>query len=53
MALILVLVFLVSGVLTLPQYGISWDEGLGNLFFGERYFYYLTSITAQSRANPG
>jgi hypothetical protein len=41
----LVLVFLVSGIATLPQYGLTWDEGLGNMFFGERYFYYLTTFT--------
>ncbi|MDR3575534.1 MAG: glycosyltransferase family 39 protein [Anaerolineaceae bacterium] len=41
----LVLVFLVCGIATLPQYGLTWDEGLGNLFFGERYFYYLTTFT--------
>jgi hypothetical protein len=40
-----VLVFLVCGIATLPQYGLTWDEGLGNLFFGERYFYYLTTFT--------
>ena len=41
----LVLVFLVCGIASLPQYGLTWDEGLGNLFFGERYFYYLTTFT--------
>jgi 4-amino-4-deoxy-L-arabinose transferase-like glycosyltransferase len=34
--------FLLSGILTLSQYGMTWDEGLGNFFFGERYLYYLT-----------
>jgi hypothetical protein len=33
-----------SGVLTLPRYGLTWDEGLGNVFFGERYVLYLTSF---------
>ncbi|MHC1782973.1 MAG: glycosyltransferase family 39 protein [Anaerolineaceae bacterium] len=36
-----ILGFLVSGILTLKYYGISWDEGLGNMFFGERYLFFL------------
>lgn len=36
--------FLLSGILTLHNYGLTWDEGLGNLFFGERYFRYFTSF---------
>lgn len=43
-AYLFVLLFLVSGVLTLNQYGMTWDEGLGNFFFGERYLYYLKSF---------
>ena len=43
-ALVLVVLFLVSGIMTLSHYGLSWDEGLGNVFFGERYFLYLTSF---------
>jgi len=39
-----ILLFLVTGVLTLPYYGLTWDEGLGNLFFGERYLHYFTSF---------
>jgi 4-amino-4-deoxy-L-arabinose transferase-like glycosyltransferase len=42
LAVLIVLSFLVSGIATLSNYGISWDEGLGNLFFGERYLQYLT-----------
>ncbi len=38
----LMIIFLISGVLTLPLYGMSWDEGLGNFFFGERYLQYWT-----------
>lgn len=41
---ILVLLFLVTGVLTLPKYGLTWDEGLGNFFFGERYLRYFASF---------
>ena len=43
-ALLLVLIFLISGILTLPRYGLSWDEGLGNVFFGERYYFYLSTF---------
>jgi phage shock protein PspC (stress-responsive transcriptional regulator) len=39
-----VLLFLISGILTLKNYGLTWDEGLGNLFFGERYLHYFTSF---------
>lgn len=40
-AIIVILAFLISGIATLPKYGVSWDEGLGNMFFGERYFHYI------------
>ena len=51
LALGFVLLFLLSGVLTLPNYGITWDEGLGNFFFGERYFRYFTSFDQIGRAH--
>jgi len=41
---LLVILFLFSGILTLHNYGLTWDEGLGNLFFGERYFRYFISF---------
>lgn len=42
-AALIILGFLISGIMTLKFYGISWDEGLGNMFFGERYlFYWMT-----------
>ena len=44
LALLFILAFFLSGVLTLPRYGLTWDEGLGNVFFGERYALYLTSF---------
>jgi hypothetical protein len=44
LALVFILAFFLSGVLTLPRYGLTWDEGLGNVFFGERYVLYLTSF---------
>lgn len=40
----LAICFCVVGVLTLPLYGLTWDESLGNLFFGERYLHYFTSF---------
>jgi 4-amino-4-deoxy-L-arabinose transferase-like glycosyltransferase len=46
LAFALVLVFVVSGMLTLRSYGLSWDEGLGNLFFGERYGHYFATLDA-------
>ena len=39
-----VVIFLVTGILTLPNYGLTWNEGLGNLFFGERYLHYFKSL---------
>lgn len=41
LAILFILLFFVSGVATLRFYGMSWDEGLGNFFFGERYLHYL------------
>jgi len=43
-AVILIVTFFISGVGTLRFYGLTWDEGLGNLFFGERYLFYLTQF---------
>lgn len=39
-----VLLFVVSGIATLPEYGLNWDEGNGDVFIGERYFHYLISL---------
>lgn len=39
-----VILFAVGGILTLHNYGLTFDEGLGNLFFGERYLHYFTSF---------
>ena len=39
-----IIIFVVSGIVTLQQYSISWDEGLGNLFFGERYLNYFITF---------
>lgn len=39
-----VITFLIFGILTLPKFGMTWDEGLGNMFFGERYLNYFLSF---------
>jgi 4-amino-4-deoxy-L-arabinose transferase-like glycosyltransferase len=44
LALLVILLFTLSGILTLSDYGLAWDEGLGNIFLGERYFYYLQNF---------
>ncbi len=36
--------FLVSGIAALDEYGLTWDEGLGNHLFGERNFRFLSSL---------
>ncbi len=46
-ALGFIALFLLLGIITLPQYGLSWDEGYGNMFFGERYFNYLTTFDSK------
>jgi hypothetical protein len=40
-------VFLGAGIVTLPHYGLTWDEALGDLFFGQRYFLYFTSLNSE------
>ena len=45
LVLVILILFLVVGIATLPNYGMTWDEGLGNFFFGERYLRYLTSFS--------
>jgi 4-amino-4-deoxy-L-arabinose transferase-like glycosyltransferase len=44
LALTFILGFVVLGAVTLPKYGLTWDEGLGNLFFGERYCHYFATL---------
>ncbi|MCD4674009.1 MAG: glycosyltransferase family 39 protein [Anaerolineaceae bacterium] len=44
LALLVVLLFTLSGILTLDDYGLAWDEGLGNIFLGERYYYYFQTF---------
>lgn len=44
LVLIGIVLFFVLGIATLHFYGMTWDEGLGNFFYGERYLKYLTSF---------
>ncbi|MEI6634675.1 MAG: glycosyltransferase family 39 protein [Chlamydiota bacterium] len=38
-----ILAFLIIGIATLSDYGLTWDEALGNIYYGEHYlFYFLT-----------
>ncbi|MCC6146022.1 MAG: glycosyltransferase family 39 protein [Anaerolineaceae bacterium] len=39
--------YFAAGAATLPAYGMTWDEGLGNFFFGERYLFYLTTFNGK------
>jgi hypothetical protein len=38
---------LVAGFASLHQYNVTWDEGLGDLFFGQRYLSFFTSFDAK------
>jgi hypothetical protein len=38
---------LILGFAALDQYSVSWDEALGDMFFGERYLSYFTSFDAR------
>jgi MFS family permease len=38
---------LVAGFASLHQYNVTWDEGVGDLFFGQRYLSYFTSFDAK------
>ncbi len=37
----------VLGFAALDDYGVTWDEGLGDLFFGQRYLSYFTSFDSK------
>jgi 4-amino-4-deoxy-L-arabinose transferase-like glycosyltransferase len=43
LVVVYIILFFLSGVLTLRYFGLTWDESLGNLFFGERYLHYFLS----------
>jgi hypothetical protein len=44
LAFAFILGFVALGMMTLPKYGLTWDEGLGNLLFGERYCHFLATL---------
>lgn len=53
--LIMVLALWSFGFSALDQYGVNWDEALGDFFFGERYLSYITTWDAaylDFAANP-
>lgn len=37
-------IILVGGFAHLDDYGVTWDEALGDLFFGQRYFAFFTTL---------
>lgn len=43
-AVILGAIILVAGFASLDDYGVTWDEALGDLFFGQRYFAFFTTL---------
>lgn len=42
--LLLAVLLLAFGFAELDQYGVTWDEALGDLFFGDRYASYFTTF---------
>ncbi len=42
--LLIVLALWTFGFPALDQYGVNWDEALGDFYFGQRYFSYFTSL---------
>ncbi len=44
---ILAAMVLISGFASLRQYNVTWDEALGDLFFGQRYFSYFTTFDSR------
>jgi hypothetical protein len=46
-ALLLAVLLLALGGAALSDYSITWDEGLGDLFFGQRYYSYFTTFDAR------
>src|SRR5574341_2678089 len=47
-----VLLFVVSGIATLPEYGLNWDEGNGDVFIGERSEERRVGKECRSRWSP-
>ena len=46
-AALLSLAFVAVGATQLDRYGVTWDEALGDFFFGERYFSFFTSLDSR------
>ncbi|MBI5031791.1 MAG: glycosyltransferase family 39 protein [Chloroflexi bacterium] len=42
--LVYVIVFVIAGFFTMRFYGFTWDEAVGDVFFGERYFHFWTTF---------
>src|ERR1700694_1662784 len=52
---LLAAIALIAGFASLHQYNVTWDEALGDLFFGQRYFSFFTSFDRKYldfRADP-
>jgi hypothetical protein len=52
---LLAAIALIAGFASLHQYNVTWDEALGDLFFGQRYFSFFTSFDRRYldfRADP-
>ena len=47
LAALLALLFVLLGGSQLDRYGVTWDEALGDFFFGERYLSYFLSFDAK------
>ena len=46
-ALLLVALLWLVGFPALDQYNVTWDEALGDLFFGERYLSYFATLDSR------
>lgn len=45
--LLLAALFAAAGFFHLDEYGVTWDEALGDLFFGDRYLSYFITLDAR------
>ena len=44
---LLAAILLTAGFLSLHQYNVTWDEALGDLFFGQRYLSFFTTFDSK------
>ncbi len=44
MPIVLAIALIVTGFTQLKRYNVTWDEALGDFFFGQRYFSFFTSF---------